>query len=341
MPFCISDIRQQHRSRTQEYTEHRNERANDTACSHRRHVGLLQWDTRRWDHCNDCDPECVVISIAARARALAATGCTSGNRLAPSPALSSGAALEDLTDAVFRPDGRTLESCVRVNDPVRERLRDFVQKRESERSGRAATRKIWSELVDGRWTLIDHFESDGRRVVIALRNMPVGESLCRLTAREIDALTQARNGASNKEIGLSMKLSASSVTRLLQIATRKLNTALADILQFPPADTIMCRELLLGDSSLSTISVDSIGEWRRALTDAENCVVSAVLRGHSNREIATMRGRSVRTVVNQLASAFEKLGVRSRREMVNRVSGLAMADVGEDRDSVSSACSTC
>jgi DNA-binding CsgD family transcriptional regulator len=236
--------------------------------------------------------------------------------------LSHGTAIEHLTDAVFRPDGRTVDCCAHLNGPVRQRLREFVRKREAERTSRTAPREIWPELIDGQWTLVDHFESNGHRVVVALRNTPMGASLCRLTEREADALAQARNGASNKEIAINMALSESSVTRLLQTATRRLNATLADILQFSPSDTIKCTELLLGSTTLSMTSKDTIDNWRHVLSDAENSVVSAVLRGHSNQEIAAMRGRSVRTIANQIASAFEKLGVRSRREMQSQVSGL-------------------
>ncbi len=238
----------------------------------------------------------------------------------------AGAAVEELTDAVFRPDGRISEARVRMHDSVRERLRELVRERERERSDRTASRGMWSELIDGHWTLVDHFESNGRRVVIALRNVPMGASLCRLTERELEALTQARNGAPNKEIGLRMNLSTSSVARLLRAVARKLNSTLADILQFTSADTIVCRDLLPGVSGLSVISKDLVGEWKHTLSDTESRLVSAVLRGRSNREIATMRGRSVRTVVNELAGVFEKLGVRSRREMVHRASGLTLED---------------
>jgi DNA-binding CsgD family transcriptional regulator len=51
------------------------------------------------------------------------------------------------------------------------------------------------------------------------------------------------------------------------------------------------------------------------LTVAERDVVAAVLSGSSNREIARARGRSPRTVANQVAAAFRKLGVGSRVEL--------------------------
>jgi DNA-binding CsgD family transcriptional regulator len=55
------------------------------------------------------------------------------------------------------------------------------------------------------------------------------------------------------------------------------------------------------------------------LTEAERAVVSGVLRGLSNAQIAATRGASVRTVANQLASVFRKLGVRSRHELIAHV----------------------
>lgn len=51
------------------------------------------------------------------------------------------------------------------------------------------------------------------------------------------------------------------------------------------------------------------------LSEAEREVVLAILDGRSNAEIALARCRSVRTVANQAASAFRKLGVRSRSEL--------------------------
>ena len=51
------------------------------------------------------------------------------------------------------------------------------------------------------------------------------------------------------------------------------------------------------------------------LTPAERQVALAVLAGYSNAEIARTRGSSPRTVANQIASIFRKLGVRSRGEL--------------------------
>jgi DNA-binding NarL/FixJ family response regulator len=51
------------------------------------------------------------------------------------------------------------------------------------------------------------------------------------------------------------------------------------------------------------------------LTDAEAEVVRLALAGLGNAEIARRRGTCERTVANQLASIFRKLGVASRSEL--------------------------
>ncbi len=59
------------------------------------------------------------------------------------------------------------------------------------------------------------------------------------------------------------------------------------------------------------------------LTPAERRVAWLVAEGRSNREIARLRRTSVNTVGNQLAAIFRKLRVRSRFELVARLSAPA------------------
>lgn len=56
-----------------------------------------------------------------------------------------------------------------------------------------------------------------------------------------------------------------------------------------------------------------------SLTPSERDVALRASSGESNREIARGRGTSERTVANQLASIFEKLGVGSRAELAARL----------------------
>ncbi len=77
------------------------------------------------------------------------------------------------------------------------------------------------------------------------------------------------------------------------------------------------EELAFG--SLRVMTVD--GAALAPLTDAERDVVMLVLLGLSNQEVAERRACSVRTVANQLASAYRKLEVGSRGELVARLRG--------------------
>jgi DNA-binding NarL/FixJ family response regulator len=51
------------------------------------------------------------------------------------------------------------------------------------------------------------------------------------------------------------------------------------------------------------------------LTDAERAVVQALLAGRTNTEIAEERGKSAKTIANQLYAIYRKLGVGSRDEL--------------------------
>jgi DNA-binding CsgD family transcriptional regulator len=51
------------------------------------------------------------------------------------------------------------------------------------------------------------------------------------------------------------------------------------------------------------------------LTQAEVEVASLAAAGLSNASIARQRSAAARTIANQLASVYEKLGVRGRREL--------------------------
>lgn len=59
------------------------------------------------------------------------------------------------------------------------------------------------------------------------------------------------------------------------------------------------------------------------LTATEAVVVRGIARGMSNAAIAKERGTSTRTVANQVGAILEKLGVRSRYELVAVLAGAA------------------
>ena len=69
---------------------------------------------------------------------------------------------------------------------------------------------------------------------------------------------------------------------------------------------------------LLSFSLTSDNPWvddAASLTPSERDVAARALRGQSNAAIARERETSLRTIANQLASIYAKLGVRSRREL--------------------------
>jgi DNA-binding CsgD family transcriptional regulator len=70
------------------------------------------------------------------------------------------------------------------------------------------------------------------------------------------------------------------------------------------------------DGEIAVLSFTLLGDKAANLSSAESDVARHILAGRSNSEIAALRRCSARTVANQVASLFRKLGVRSRLELV-------------------------
>jgi len=79
----------------------------------------------------------------------------------------------------------------------------------------------WPELVSMRWTLVDHFERDGRRYVLAIDNRPKSPSFELLSAREREVVRQALLGRHNKAIAYDLALAQSTVRVLMARAAAK------------------------------------------------------------------------------------------------------------------------
>jgi len=81
---------------------------------------------------------------------------------------------------------------------------------------------IWLALFDGRWSVVERTESDGRRFLLARRNLPGESDPKALTQGERDALACAGRGHSNKYIGYLLGVATSTVSSRLESALRKL-----------------------------------------------------------------------------------------------------------------------
>jgi DNA-binding NarL/FixJ family response regulator len=86
--------------------------------------------------------------------------------------------------------------------------------------------ELWRALVAGRWSLVDHFDHDGKRFLLAKRNeRPVARELGTLSERQRDVLSLAALGHGNKFIAYQLGLTSSAVAMILARTARKLGVA--------------------------------------------------------------------------------------------------------------------
>lgn len=80
----------------------------------------------------------------------------------------------------------------------------------------------WKAMVEGKWTLVERFESDGRRVLLARPNEPKVAQLRALTAPELKVVALAALNHSAKLISYELGYAESTTSGLLASALGKL-----------------------------------------------------------------------------------------------------------------------
>lgn len=131
-------------------------------------------------------------------------------------AILDGSSLR-LTDAVGPARARTMTQRLREAAVAVDRARGRMRERDPEKA-----LGLWKALVRGRWSLVDWFDTDGRRYVLAVPNRPHVTDPRGLTERENQVVTYAVLGHSNKLIAYRLGLSTSRVSTILRSAMRKL-----------------------------------------------------------------------------------------------------------------------
>jgi len=204
---------------------------------------------------------------------------------------------------------------------------------------------IWHETVSGLWSLVDHFDSDGRHYLVARRTPPEKRSLRALSAREARVAANLGMGFSNKFIGYRLGLSASAVGDHISAVRRKLGiqsrTELVRLLAAfaSPLEGEVPREsplegeayeqaavarrpaidghrFTVAGEELAVLSISDPDPlaWTE-LTPAERDICRLLLRGLSNPAIAEVRRRAINTIENQVAAIYRKLKINSRSEL--------------------------
>jgi DNA-binding NarL/FixJ family response regulator len=129
-------------------------------------------------------------------------------------------------EGILRPDGGLEHASSAAVTAARQRLREAAcrigsAKRSARRDSHGAL-EMWRALVEGRWSLVDHFDSDGKRLLIVHENPAEAPPVRALTTRERQVAALAAACHPNKLIAYELGLAPSTVSGALASALAKL-----------------------------------------------------------------------------------------------------------------------
>lgn len=130
-------------------------------------------------------------------------------------------------EARLSPDGAVLDARGDATAPAaRERLRAaavaIARARRDDHHEPGAGLALWTAMVEGRWTLVERFDGDGKRFWIARRNDSLGQPSPALGPRERMVLERAALGGSLRYVAYELGLPPSTVSDLLARGLRRL-----------------------------------------------------------------------------------------------------------------------
>jgi DNA-binding CsgD family transcriptional regulator len=141
--------------------------------------------------------------------------------------LLAGDSAIERASAVLSPEGRVehLATADADADGIAAILREAVKQVEHARKharSDAEALSLWKGLVDGRWSLVEQFESDGRRFYAAIRNPVDAVKLRALTRREAEVTAYVATGTTTKSTAYALGLDEVTVRGYLRAAMMKL-----------------------------------------------------------------------------------------------------------------------
>ena len=130
----------------------------------------------------------------------------------------------DDAEAILRPDGKVLHAQGAALEN-RDALDDGRRRRDEARQTAHDVDKaldIWRGLIAGRWSLVDHFDTDGKRFLLAMKNTATVDKRGVLTPRERRVCALVARGHGDKEVAYMLGISQPSVSASLHRARAKL-----------------------------------------------------------------------------------------------------------------------
>jgi DNA-binding CsgD family transcriptional regulator len=135
--------------------------------------------------------------------------------------------VSDGTEAVLSPSGAFAHAEAVAKSPgpreaLRRAARAIDRARSKARNDDSEALELWRGLVAGRWSLVDRFDTDGRRFVVARRNDPEIGDPRELTLRERQVIAYSAMGHPLKLVAYELGLSTSTIWEHRESAMRKL-----------------------------------------------------------------------------------------------------------------------
>ncbi len=131
-------------------------------------------------------------------------------------------------EAILDANGRVVHAVgPATSKTAQERIRttaasmDALRVKGARAAGRNALER-WHPLTSARWTLLDSFEENGRRYVVARENQAHVEGFSALTDRERQIVLHAALGFTNKQIAYALGISDTTVRVLMARAANRM-----------------------------------------------------------------------------------------------------------------------
>jgi DNA-binding NarL/FixJ family response regulator len=210
-------------------------------------------------------------------------------------------------------------------------LRELAVARDADAHQTVELGPLWTSICRGTWRFLDVFATNERH--LALLQEPAGAP-SPISARKLQLLESVLLGKPPKVVAMERQRSLSSITGATQDCLRAMGlvggAAQASVLltmavraAHRPGSSpriAAASELRIEDERIRIVSV-SRPDLRlpETLSLAEATVLRSLLAGETYAQISSARETSQRTVANQLAAAFRKLGVSGRRATIERL----------------------
>jgi len=190
---------------------------------------------------------------------------------------------------------------------------------------------LWTELVGGTCKVVDCvFGEHDCDLTISRAHRAVGERSRALPRRHAQILERSLLDGARKSVAIDLKLCPSTVAEILKQGFTFMGIScwpsriplwlvLAAHAQRAKELARPAAQLVLENQACvrQTVSITRADrELEDRLTPAEYAVTRLLVEGKSYAEMALLRQTSSRTVANQLAAAFHRLGVSGRAELL-------------------------